>query len=230
MCIRDSINDKELKARKVQLDAESGDCPVCMSEMGQTGYQLWVCKHSFCLDCAKSLVQEGLTDYSKIPVKCPMCDVEISLFDIRRLLSADDSHRFNMAAKSLYIRNNSHFYFECLTPNCEGLGVLSNLTYECSLCSQTWCTRCKVDHKGFTCEQYEHLKKDDNSLLEYLKSSSAKRCPHCNMVIEKNGGCNHVTCRNCNKHICWFTNCLVYFETGTECYSHMREVHGSIGL
>ena len=34
-------------------------------------------------------------------------------------------------------------------------------------------------------------------------ANNARKCPQCQVIIEKNGGCNHISCRNCNHHFCW---------------------------
>ena len=46
------------------------------------------------------------------------------------------------------------------------------------------------------------------------------------MGIEKNKGCNHMTCYKCKAHICWI--CLDTFETGKECGDHLVAKHGGI--
>eukprot|EP01123_Difflugia_compressa_P004469 TRINITY_DN15897_c0_g1_i1.p1 TRINITY_DN15897_c0_g1~~TRINITY_DN15897_c0_g1_i1.p1 ORF type:complete len:268 (-),score=46.86 TRINITY_DN15897_c0_g1_i1:62-841(-) len=40
----------------------------------------------------------------------------------------------------------------------------------------------------------------------------SRKCPSCKHNIEKNGGCNHMCCRNCHYHFCW--QCMGKFGSG----------------
>src|SRR5690348_2365825 len=42
---------------------------------------------------------------------------------------------------------------------------------------------------------------DDSETSNWI-SSNTKDCPKCNKPIEKNGGCNHMSCP-CGHHFCW---------------------------
>ncbi|USP80197.1 hypothetical protein yc1106_07471 [Curvularia clavata] len=39
--------------------------------------------------------------------------------------------------------------------------------------------------------------------LKIMQSKDAKRCPHCQMVVEKDGGCNSMFCGGCHKYFNW---------------------------
>ena len=41
------------------------------------------------------------------------------------------------------------------------------------------------------------------SQSESWVTKNTKACPGCRAPIQKNGGCNHVTCTRCQGHFCW---------------------------
>ena len=59
-------------------------------------------------------------------------------------------------------------------------------------------------HRGETCAQYEYrtdgsIKREEDEKSRRLIRELAKKCPNerCKWRIEKNDGCNHMTCKCC---------------------------------
>jgi hypothetical protein len=71
----------------------------------------------------------------------------------------------------------------------------------CNDCDREFCSVCKFGaHGGMTCEEWEAT---DQHRSEMKVIEVARRCPSCQVPIEKNGGCNDMTCSRCRKHFCF---------------------------
>ncbi|KAK8138036.1 putative ring-finger protein Ariadne-1 [Apiospora sp. TS-2023a] len=91
-------------------------------------------------------------------------------------------------------------------------------------CGYRFCFGCILsDHQPAPCELVKRwLKKcaDDSETANWI-SANTKECPKCNSTIEKNGGCNHMTCRKCKHEFCWM--CMgLWSEHGTSWYNCNR--------
>ncbi|KAH8827465.1 hypothetical protein DL96DRAFT_1606759 [Flagelloscypha sp. PMI_526] len=88
-----------------------------------------------------------------------------------------------------------------------------------------FCFGCNVDadHRPVICAIAKMwLKKcaDDSETANWIQSNT-KECSQCQNTIEKNGGCNHMTCKKCKYEFCWV--CMgPWSEHGTAWYTCNR--------
>ncbi|TRM70241.1 hypothetical protein BD626DRAFT_544688 [Schizophyllum amplum] len=88
-----------------------------------------------------------------------------------------------------------------------------------------FCFGCPVesDHRPLVCAVARlWLQKchDDSETANWIKTNT-KECSKCQSTIEKNGGCNHMTCKKCKWEFCWV--CMgPWTEHGTSWYSCNR--------
>lgn len=91
-------------------------------------------------------------------------------------------------------------------------------------CDHSFCFGCAApDHLPAPCDLVKKWTKkceDDSETANWI-SANTKECPKCYSTIEKNGGCNHMTCRKCKNEFCWM--CMgVWSEHGTSWYNCNR--------
>ena len=98
----------------------------------------------------------------------------------------------------------------CPAPNCTNAIKVSHVESRpvtcrcghrfCFACSENW-------HDPVRCHLIKKwIKKcDDDSETSNWISANTKECPTCNATIEKDGGCNHMICKNqaCKADFCW---------------------------
>ncbi|CAJ0642240.1 5824_t:CDS:2, partial [Entrophospora sp. SA101] len=130
------------------------------------------CSHGFCFLCISKYVNVEIQgDNIKFPILCPVksatCQKDgISEGIIEQALSREDLEKYYRKMAEMAIGDKK------VSP---------------------W-------HNGFTCKEYQALPADQRSpedldVINLVKKEGWKRCPRCNFLIQKNGGCNHMTCK-----------------------------------
>ena len=139
--------------------------------------------------------------------------------------------RYQVLLTRTYVDDKDNLKW-CPAPNCE-FAIECNVkkrdfnrvvpTVACG-CKHRFCFGCALaDHQPAPCSLVKQwLKKceDDSETANWI-SANTKECPKCSSTIEKNGGCNHMTCRKCKHEFCWM--CMgLWSEHGTSWYNCNR--------
>ena len=93
----------------------------------------------------------------------------------------------------------------------------------CPKCEKEFCSSCSGNwHPGMTCQDYgkmlvkNHNEQDTLLMIE----GDIKRCPMCQVPIERDAGCAQMMCKRCKHVFCWF--CLTSLDVSTACLSMSR--------
>ncbi|KAL0956536.1 hypothetical protein HGRIS_002677 [Hohenbuehelia grisea] len=195
------------------------------------------CGHVYCTPCIQNFLTSAF-DSDPFAIRCVgnenQCLASLPIPTLQRFLSDERFNRLLEIAFHFHVRTHAAEFVNCKTPDCihifrRSLPPSPTTTLQCPSCFSTVCSSCAEDaHDGITCETYR-INRDpaeqERLNEEWMRASRGrvKRCPSCNVLIEKLEGCNHMECR-CGKHLCW--SCMRVFDTGRETYDHMNATHG----
>lgn len=131
------------------------------------------------------------------------------------VLGKKELKRYVMFHVKSYVEENAHAKW-CPKPGCETAIKIRNLARKevnCE-CGFVFCLKCyEWSHQPVTCDQSKNwLAKecDESETLKWIQLNT-KSCPGCKNGIEKNQGCNHMTCQNCRHEFCWM--CMENWST-----------------
>ncbi|KAJ6548129.1 hypothetical protein DFH09DRAFT_1281597 [Mycena vulgaris] len=215
-------------------------CPVCFC--GIDDPVKLDCGHLYCRDCLQHYLRPA-QDSGFSPRKCLAegilagteaprpCGVGIAYNIIRSLLTSAEEDTLLTASFIAHINEHPIDFRYCPSPDCEMVYRPSGMgsSFQCPSCLIQICPACNVEyHDGMSCaEHQDNLTGGLAALAEWRKKNGVKQCPNCHADIEKNGGCNHMTCFFCRTHICWI--CMKTFSNeGSDggIYPHMNREHG----
>ena len=212
----------------IKKSMNKAECPICFNEL--TFPQELECGHVFCRECLTRYLKSA-SEHSSFPLHClgkdATCTHLIPLALSKKLLSRSEFEQLVESAFRSYVHARPKEFYYCPTPDCPQIYRLStDKILQCPSCLVHICPNCHEEqHDGEECMNVED--EDERLFSEWKSKNDVKACPGCKASIEKVAGCNHMTCSQCQTHICWV--CMDVFENGSGIYSHMRAVHGGIG-
>ncbi len=205
---------------------EEAICSLC-STKASNPEQLG-CGHTYCAGCLRHFLSSA-AESKNFPLVCmgndATCNKPISIPFIRRFMPEQAFKHLTEVAFTCYLESHPQVYRYCPTADCKQVYRLqSKKASQCPSCFSSICPACDEEaHEGLTCEEGIFLR-DSVREERWNERLGFKKCPECRRWIEKNGGCNHMTCQ-CGAHICW--RCMGVFPL-SEIYDHMDSAHNGI--
>mmetsp|Transcript_36709 Transcript_36709/g.59313 ORF Transcript_36709/g.59313 Transcript_36709/m.59313 type:complete len:520 (-) Transcript_36709:770-2329(-) len=202
---------------------QSTTCAICFEDNAT----LWnPCGHGFCSSCWGQYLTMKIDEGEAKNIVCPAfkCKTKVSDGTIEKMVDKAVFAKYKSFLARSFVDDNPNVRW-CPAPNC-GRAVTGALVdksnVKCS-CGHKFCFKCKFEaHRPASCDMVKlwlQKCKDDSETYNWL-SANTQDCPQCRSAIEKNGGCNHMTCKQCKGEFCWV--CQGEWKSHNDYYSCNR--------
>ncbi|KAL4244137.1 RBR-type E3 ubiquitin transferase [Abortiporus biennis] len=214
-------------------------CPICCDDAPTATFNL-ICEHKFCTNCWNAYIESKIRTEAEHWITCMAdgCSVVCPDSFIRTALKDDTStwNRYQELLVRQFVSCNRNLKY-CPYPSCtytvscpsgaskSALTTIIPIVTCGASASHKFCFGCNIDadHRPCICavaKMWLQKCQDDSETANWIKSNT-KECGKCQSTIEKNGGCNHMTCKKCKYEFCWV--CMgPWSEHGTAWYSCNR--------
>ncbi|KAJ5905218.1 E3 ubiquitin-protein ligase dbl4 [Penicillium subrubescens] len=209
-------------------------CDICCDEGDDLVSYAMRCGHRFCVGCYRQYLGQKIKEEGEAArIECPgeNCHRIVDSKSLDLLVTEDLQERYRTLLTRTYVDDRDNLRW-CPAPECE-------YAVDCSVkardlrrivptvrcrCGHEFCFGCTLnDHQPTPCtlvKMWLQKCEDDSETANWI-SANTKECPKCQSTIEKNGGCNHMTCRKCKHEFCWM--CMgLWSEHGTSWYNCNR--------
>jgi ariadne-1 len=152
----------------------------------------------------ENLVSDGP---SCVHMTCPQykCPLVITAGSIAELCLPEVYEKYMKYLTRNFIDGSAYMHW-CPAASCEYVAIGTNIETITCKCSMVYCTRCGGEsHQPCSCDTVQKwvIKNTSESENANWLLVNTKPCPACNRRIEKNQGCNHMTCSICKHEFCW---------------------------
>lgn len=187
-------------------------CDICMEDVSSDKATRVDCGHCFCNNCWTEHFIVKINEGQSRRIRCmahkcnAICDEAV----VRNLVSVrhpDMAEKFDRFLLESYIEDNKRVKWCPSAPHCGNAIRIEDDEFcevECS-CGLQFCFSCSSEaHSPCSCSMWELWAKkcrDESETVNWI-TAHTKTCPKCRKPVEKNGGCNLVSCI-CGQAFCW---------------------------
>ncbi|ETV99617.1 hypothetical protein H310_08268 [Aphanomyces invadans] len=168
-------------------------CVVCLDAVETAGCATCdQCSIQCCGPCIEKYFRIKILQDRQAHLPCPSCGAALSAGILTRFLSpylAGKLHELEQTERSFKCP-------KCQCRECFGSKYSNNRRLTCTECRSAWCIDC-----GQTYHYFATKGCSDRSFRQWRAKHHIKPCPNCKRFIEKNEGCNHMTCTQCKKEV-----------------------------
>ena len=173
-------------------------CETCAEEIPYENATHLKCGHNWCNDCLVIIFEMSTKEPDHMP---PRCCKPIPVEHVARLFDEKFLHMWRRKLKEFNEAKSLH----CSSKECRRWIKQKHIHRErgkqfatCPICKVVTCALCGGPmHKSAHCPKDPGIAK----ILEQAKDEGWQRCYQCKTMVEKNEGCNHMTCR-CGAEFC----------------------------
>mmetsp|Transcript_9015 Transcript_9015/g.13636 ORF Transcript_9015/g.13636 Transcript_9015/m.13636 type:complete len:666 (+) Transcript_9015:11-2008(+) len=207
---------------------EAFTCPICFDDFehpSDESFQFSECQHLYCKDCVDGYLSVQINDGGVLDLTCPdpSCGHAVTPQELEVVLDPDMFARYQQFTLLANLQARSDVMW-CPAAECdnyhENVDFTLTTPLTCSTCQMQACRQCKGPfHQGVSCDKAEKRRTKDAKKRGWRQRRREKKnrrwqkkhtkpCAKCGALINKNGGCKHMTCRapGCGYEFCW--NCL----------------------
>ena len=171
-------------------------CRICCSWRLDDDMWPLTCGHLVCLQClghhleSQVQIMKSSLTYRLPCIYAPRCAHEIRFKDAAAMSDALRRIWKDLRHRERLIRDAKFEVLECPKAGCVGVAYKERgrRLAMCFMCEHTW----EANPGG-----------QDDWEKPQFDGDRVRRCPKCQSPIEKNGGCNHMTCTRCGRHFDW---------------------------
>lgn len=191
------------------------ECPICLEIKPLRQLS---CSHDYCISCLHAFVTSHIKDQQPY-IACPKPECKQEIPNALLAQIVPDTKTLNLLYDiqfRAWLIKHKEAFKQCPTPDCSFAFLnerTDQSTIECPQCEKKYCAQCLSSHSvRITCQDARTT--CDKGLAEIAsqewKQKYTRECPSCKTAIEKNKGCNHMTCQQCKHEFCWL--CLKPYQ------------------